>query len=358
MKIIRNIFLSIIFFVGSAAIAEEAHLFTWVDQDDVPFIQYYIDKYGAEPKTSVFEDEDEAFAKLRAGYSADVYGPCSYEIPRWRDAGLIQAIDVSKLEHWEKIPSSLRNMPGVYDDEGKVWFVPHFFGNTSVIVNTTLAPEYAGENNSWDILWDPKYKGRIGVLAGAVDTVPFVAAHIGIDAYTMTDSEWEKVKVKMIALVDQARIITNVTGELESAMAQREVVAVEAWNDSFNNLIWDEEFTDSIEYMQPKDQKIFSWVCGFALSSTAGGEVPIEKAYALIDSGLSIGAAQFLIEDWGYAPANTDGFGVASEEALELIIVDISDIDAWLANTIFQEANIPNFEKVVEEWELIRAKVY
>ena len=358
MKTIRNIFLSIIFFVGSAAIAEEAHLFTWVDQDDVPFIQYYIDKYGAEPKTSVFEDEDEAFAKLRAGYSADVYGPCSYEIPRWRDAGLIQAIDVSKLEHWEKIPSSLRNMPGVYDDEGKVWFVPHFFGNTSVIVNTTLAPEYAGENNSWDILWDPKYKGRVGVLAGAVDTVPFVAAHIGIDAYTMTDSEWEKVKVKMIALVDQARIITKVTGELESAMAQREVVAVEAWNDSFNNLIWDEEFTDSIEYMQPKDQKIFSWVCGFALSSTAGGEVPIEKAYALIDSGLSIGAAKFLIEDWGYAPSNTDGFGVASEEALELIIVDISDIDAWLANTIFQEANIPNFEKVVEEWELIRAKVY
>ena len=59
MKIIRNIFLSIIFFVGSDAIAEEAHLFTWVDQDDVPFIQYYIDKYGAEPKTSVFEDEDE-----------------------------------------------------------------------------------------------------------------------------------------------------------------------------------------------------------------------------------------------------------------------------------------------------------
>ena len=38
--------------------------------------------------------------------------------------------------------------------------------------------------------------------------------------------------------------------------------------------------------------------------------------------------------------------------------IDISDIDAWLANTIFQEANIPNFEKVVEEWELIRAKVY
>ena len=28
-----------------------------------------------------------------------------------------------------------------------------------------------------------------------------------------------------------------------------------------------------------------------------------------------------------------------------------------LANTIFQEATMPNLEKIVEEWELIRAKV-
>ena len=73
-------------------------------------------------------------------------------------------------------------------------------------------------------------------------------------------------------------MITNVTGELESAMALGEVVAVEAWNDSYNNLIWDEQFTDPVEYILPKDLKIFSWVCGFALSSTAGNDAPIEKA--------------------------------------------------------------------------------
>ena len=64
----------------------------------------------------------------------------------------------------------------------------------------------------------------------------------------------------------------------------------------------------------------------------------------------------FGLRYWGYAPSNADGFGVASEEALELIIVDTSDVDAWLANTIFQET-MPNLEKIVEEWELIRAKV-
>ena len=109
---------------------------------------------------------------------------------------------------------------------------------------------------------------------------------------------------------------------------------------AYNNLIWDEQFTDSVlNTCNLKIRKIFSWVCGFALSSTAGGEVPIEKAYALIDAGLSIGASQFLIEDWGYAPSNADGFGVASEEALELIIVDTSDVDAWLSQYHFSRSN-------------------
>ena len=74
MRFLKHALFSVLLLVGTSVLAAEkqAHLFTWVDQDDVPFIQYYIDKYGEEPKTSVFEDEDEAFAKLRAGYSADV----------------------------------------------------------------------------------------------------------------------------------------------------------------------------------------------------------------------------------------------------------------------------------------------
>jgi len=34
MKIIRDILISTLFFVSFAVNAEEAHLFTWVDQDD------------------------------------------------------------------------------------------------------------------------------------------------------------------------------------------------------------------------------------------------------------------------------------------------------------------------------------
>ena len=66
-----------------------------------------------------------------------------------------------------------------------MWFVPHYWGNTSLTIRTDLAPEYA-KSQSWDILFDPKYKGRVSVLDGVDDTVPFIAHMIGIDAYHMS----------------------------------------------------------------------------------------------------------------------------------------------------------------------------
>ncbi len=53
-------------------------------------------RYGEKPATTIFADEDEAFAKMRAGFKPDVMGPCYYEFPRWKEAGLLAPIDTSK----------------------------------------------------------------------------------------------------------------------------------------------------------------------------------------------------------------------------------------------------------------------
>ena len=63
--------------------------------------------------------------------------------------------------------------------------MPHYWGNTSITFRTDLAPEYV-KSQSWNILFDPKYKGRVAVLDGVDDTVPFIARMIGVDAYNMT----------------------------------------------------------------------------------------------------------------------------------------------------------------------------
>ena len=163
------------------ASAAPASLFQWEDYMNPPFYADYQKRYGEKPDVVMFADEDEAFAKMRAGYKPDVMGPCYYEFPRWREAGLLQPIDTTKLKNWSKISPILRNLPGIGAGVNKVWFVPHYWGNTSVTFRTDLAPEYVS-SQSWNILFDPKYKGRVSVLDGVDDTVPFIARMIGIDA--------------------------------------------------------------------------------------------------------------------------------------------------------------------------------
>ena len=91
----------------------EPLLFTFEDWTNPAFLAEYKAKYGKDPRTALWADEDEAFAKMRAGYKPDVMGPCSYEFGRWQQAGLIQPIDVTKLKYWKDIPDYLKAIPGM-----------------------------------------------------------------------------------------------------------------------------------------------------------------------------------------------------------------------------------------------------
>src|SRR5947209_4918195 len=74
-------------------------LFQWEDYVDPPFLADYEKERHENPRTAIFGDEDEAFAKLRAGFKPDVVGPCYYEFPRWRDAGLLQPVETARLKN-------------------------------------------------------------------------------------------------------------------------------------------------------------------------------------------------------------------------------------------------------------------
>src|SRR5690242_15176917 len=78
-------------------------LFQWEDYVQAPILADYVKATGEKPNTVIFADEDEAFAKMKAGFRPDVMGPCLYEFPRWKEAGLLQPIDTARLKNWSKI---------------------------------------------------------------------------------------------------------------------------------------------------------------------------------------------------------------------------------------------------------------
>lgn len=331
---------------GSSPAANESEpmLFTWENWANPPFVAEYKAKYGVEPRSQIWADEDEAFAKMRSGFKPDVMAPCSYEFGRWLEAGLLQPIDVTKLKHWNDIPDVLKKIPGMMKSETEAWFIPQYWANTSVTYRTDLAPEYVGKE-SWKILFDPKYKGKVAGLDGVDDTVTLIAKTWGIDAYTMSPAEWETVKGKLREFVGSARFISSDETSLSQGLASGEVVAAITWNQTHAAL---KKEGKPVAYMNPPGG-MFTYVCGMVLHAESKN---IEKAYALIDSGISAEAMKYQLEELNNGPANTTIFNDYTDEQLKQMGF-VRDVKAFLESGTFQ-VRLKNKEEIVKFWSEIR----
>lgn len=324
-----------------------ATLFQWEDYVAEPYLAAYQARYGEKPATTIFADEDEAFAKMRAGFKPDVMGPCYYEFPRWKEAGLLTPIDTSKLKNWNKISPTLRNLPGISAGPGKVWFVPHYWGNTSLTIRTDLAPEYA-KSQSWNILFDPKYKGRVSAMEGVDDTVPFIAHMIGVNAYQMNDTDWTRVQAKLRELVGQLRFVSSDNTALAQGLASGELVAAMSWRTTFAAL---NKEGKPVAYLTPPGG-IFTYVCGLVMHKDPSNE---EKALALIDSGLEDAAAVYSITEIGDQPANTGAMDKVPDAVFQQLGIQ-RDLEAFLKSGIFQQ-RLKNKDKLISAWTDIKSGV-
>jgi spermidine/putrescine transport system substrate-binding protein len=322
-------------------------LFEWEDYIAPPMLAEYEKTYSETPQTAIYTGEDEAFAKMLAGYQPDVIGPCSYELPRWREAGLIQPIDTTKLKNWEKIAPVLRELPDLSAGDNKVWFVPHYWGNTSITYRKDLAPEYASKE-SWNILFDPKYKGRVAVLDGADDTVPFIAHMMGIDPYnTISEADWTKLQAKLRELMKQVRFVSSDNTSLEQGLASGELVAAMSWRIVFAQL---QDQGVKVGYMNPPGG-IFKYACGLVIHKNAKS---YEKSLALVDSMLSDEAAHYGLEKIGDGPANISIMKDEPEAVLQRLGVP-RDVDAFLKGSGILQLPMKDKDKIVKAWSTIKS---
>lgn len=331
---------------SASAQGGEVTYFTFETLANDPLLKEYVDKYGAKPNTAVFADEDEAFAKMTAGYAPDVMGPCSYEFGRWQEAGLLQPIDVTKLKYWPVIAPMLKTIPGAMIDDTHAWFVPQYFAQTSITYRKDLAPEYAAKE-SFNILFDPKYAGKIAVLEGVDDTVTLVAKAIGVDPYKMTPEQWEAVQGKLRELVASGAIITTDQSTIAQGLTTGDLVAAITWSDSWATL---KNEGVNVGFMDPADTHRFTYVCGFVLHKDSKN---IEKAYTLMDSGLSLEAAKYLVVEYSNGSANQDAMSKLTDEEVNNAGLS-KDVEGFLKTGTFQ-VRLPNKDEILKAWTDIRA---
>ncbi|MEM7076010.1 MAG: extracellular solute-binding protein [Pseudomonadota bacterium] len=331
-----------------AAPEDQATYFTWGGYDIPELFQPYEAKNGEMPNFAVFGASEEALTKMRGGFVVDVSHPCNAGMNRWIQSGLFQPIDTSRLENWPDVMPSLVDLPGNDAGDGMVWLSPFDWGQTSVTYRTDLY-DLEGQEESWDMLWDARYGGRLGSLASGGDAWWCGAIKAGVDFADLdTDEAFETISNVMREQRPLLRTYTDDTTTLEQALASGEMVAAMTWNSSATLLKAEEV---PVKFAKPKEGAL-TWVCGLMIHKDAPN---IDRAYDVIDSLLSTETGQFMINDYGYGHSNAKSFDLFDEETLAGLGLSKTPADVLEAGH-FQRPMSQEWEtRMNETFEMIKA---
>ncbi|MEO1140511.1 MAG: extracellular solute-binding protein [Pseudomonadota bacterium] len=330
-----------------AAAEDQATYFTWGGYDIPELFGAYQEKHGELPNFSIFGASEEALTKMRGGFVVDVSHPCNQAMPRWVQTGLFQPIDPTRLNNWGDVMPELVDLPGNAADGGAVWMSPFDWGQTSVTYRTDLF-ELEGEE-SWDMLWDERYAGRLGSLGSGADAwwVGAIKAGIPFDQIT-TEDAFTKISAIMREQRPLIRVYTDDTTTLEQALSSGELAASMTWNSSAVLL---QSEGVPVKFAKPKEGAL-TWVCGLMIHKDAPN---LDRAYDVIDSLLSVDTGKFMINDYGYGHSNKKSFEAFDEATLQGLGLSSNPIEILQAGH-FQQPQTQDWEtRMNETFEQIKA---
>lgn len=319
-------------------------VFDWAGFEDQSLIEPYVAQHGQMPTYAFFGDDDEAFQKVSSGFKADVAHPCSQMVSKYRDAGLIEPWDVSRIPEFANIAPRFMDSD-IFKDETGVWYIPTDYAYTAVAYNTNDVP--AEDVASLSVFHNPKYAGRISLPDNTDDVWSLALLATGVTDWSdVTEDQFTAAAAWLRTAHQNVRAYWSDPSELAQLMATGEVLVAWSWNDSIA-LMRAEGFP--VGFQREAAEGASTWFCGYInLKDAPGSE---DKAYDFINAWLDHGSARGLLENFGYAHTNDAAMSEISME--ELVAADVDPIDGTLlAQTpIDQEVR----DRMLEEFEKIKA---
>jgi len=175
------------------------------------FIQHIKDKYSVQLTLQVdyIAEAEDGFEALRLK-KADIVSPAHNRIndKRFRmiDSGLLLPLNLDNLPNYRELNPSFKDLDHLVKD-GVHYGLPFAWGPYGLVYNTEkfdIAPD------SWNVLWDPKYRGQYSIADYGEINIYLTALAMGYDASALADFEQlnnPAFKSKLATLVRNAKTL-------------------------------------------------------------------------------------------------------------------------------------------------------
>ena len=327
-----------------AASAQDADLlvFDWSGYEEPDFYTAYIEEFGQGPTFAFYGEEEEAFQKLRSGFRADVAHPCSQSVDKWRQAGLIEPWDLSKIPNYATIADAYKTAP-IFTDGGDVYFIPGDSGTTAIAWNTEKVP--AEDVATLEVFRNPTYAGRISLPDNVDDAYALAYLATGTDDWTIaTQEDFEKASAWLREAHQNNRAYWADGAELAQLMGTGEVLVAWSWNEIPVTMVGEGQ---PIGFNREPAEGSSVWTCGSVnLTNGPGSE---DKAHAFMNAWLEPTVTDYIVNEWGYGHSNTEamaGIGADTLAEVGLHEVDVPLLAQLPMDNALREKMIAEFEKI------------
>jgi spermidine/putrescine-binding protein len=324
------------------------NLLVWEGYADPSFVKAFEEQNGCKVSASYMGSSDELVAKLRGGSASnyDVISPSSDVAAMIATKGLVAPLDLSKIPSYSQLSPKLTALPLVRVN-GQVYGVPFMWGPDPIIYDTTV---FSTPPDSWKILWDPKYKGKISVWDD-LSTVYMAAQVLGYDQpdpgqlYNLNDAQLEAAKKKLLELKPQVRKMWSTGGELTNLFQNHEVVLAMGWPLMTNQL---RKAGYPAGETIPRENTT-GWMDHLMITAASENK---ELAHKFLEFMIEAQTQKKVTDVTGYTPANPHAAQFMTADEVKSLHLD--DADNYQKRIYFWQ-NVERRDKYNEIWNEVKA---
>jgi spermidine/putrescine transport system permease protein len=228
---------------GAAAPADRVlNVYIWSNYIAPETVRRFEQRHGVRVNVDLYDTNEALLAKIQAGNAAyDVICPSNYSIQILRAQDLLLPLDHSALPHRVNLEPAL--LDKAYDP-GNRYSMPYLWGTCGIGYDQRRT----GPVDSWDALWDARFKGRILMLDDARETIG-AALKRRSRSLNATDEGWLRDAQRQ--LIDQKPLVRVYdSGSFDAALLSGDVWLAQGWSGQLAKVRAE---NPDLEYVVPKE---------------------------------------------------------------------------------------------------------
>jgi spermidine/putrescine transport system permease protein len=177
----------------------ELNVFIWSNYLPDNVIAEFERRYDAKLNVELYDSNEALLAKLQSGgASYDIIVPSDYMVTVLREQGLLGELNRDLLTNISNLDTQFAGLP--YDPANQ-HSIPYMWGTTGIAYRKD---KVAGTIDSWEALWDSRYKDRIAMLDDVRETFGAALKLLGKSENSTDPSE---IQAAAVLLMEQKPLV-------------------------------------------------------------------------------------------------------------------------------------------------------